>query len=371
VAEENRHRVLFAGGGTAGHLMPAINIALALARKDQSFSALFIGKRGGMEAGIVKRFGFEIREIEVVALKRNPMGVLRFIWNWNKGLKQAQDIIKDFQPQVVVGTGGYVSAPVVRAARKNDIPIFMQEQNSLPGLATRTLSKNSEKIFIAYQSAANYLPREKCVMVGNPIRPDLLDGNKGAALVEFELASSLKTLLIVGGSSGAHGINSALLRIVNSGLIPAEWQLLWQIGQKEFEQFSKAIDKTKFRGKILPFINNMPGAYATADMILSRAGAMALAEIAAWGLPSILIPYPFATGDHQTLNACEFAETSAAVVIPESEIVEKLKVALVELFSDDSKRLTMAQAAKKLARPEAANIIAETILEKINEVQKN
>ena len=182
MAEESQHRVLFAGGGTAGHLMPAINIALALARKDRNFSALFIGKRGGMEAGIVKMFGFEIREIEVVALKRNPMGVLRFIWNWNKGLKQAQKILNDFQPQVVVGTGGYVSAPVVRAAHKSGIPIFMQEQNSLPGLATRALSRKSEKVFTAYQSAANYLPREKCVMVGNPIRPDLRDGKRDAAI---------------------------------------------------------------------------------------------------------------------------------------------------------------------------------------------
>ena len=188
---------------------------------------------------------------------------------------------------------------------------------------------------------------------------------------EFGLSPSLKTLLIVGGSSGAHGINSAILGIVNSNLIPSNWQLLWQVGQKEYDQISNAIDKPKFLGKILPFINNMPGAYAAADLIVSRAGAMALAEIAAWGLPSVLIPYPFATGDHQTLNAREFAETGAAAVIPESEIEERLTTVLGELFPGDTKREIMAQAAKKLARPEAASMIAETILEKINEVQKN
>jgi len=371
VTEKSQHRVLFAGGGTAGHLMPAVNIALALSRKDKTIKALFVGKRGGMEAAIVSRFGFQTKEIEIAGLKRNPLGIIRFVWNWNKGLKQAAEIIEEFQPDVVVGTGGYVSAPVVRAARKKNIPIFMQEQNSLPGLATRTLSKMAENVFIAYDSAANFLPREKCRLVGNPVRPDLLDSQRSTSISEFGLEPSLKTLLIVGGSSGAHGINSAVLSIVNSGQIPSGWQLLWQIGQKEFDSVSGAIDKEKFKGKYQPFIHNMPGAYATADLIISRAGAMALAEIAAWGLPSILIPYPFATGDHQSLNAREFVETGAAEVIPESKIGIRLTPALTELLASAEKRSQMAIASKKLARPEAASLIAETILEKINEVQTN
>lgn len=180
--------------------MPAINIALALISKDKDLTALFVGKRGGMEAAIVKRFGFPIKEIEVVALKRNPIGILRFIWNWNKGLKQALDIINDFHPQVLVGTGGYVSAPLVRAAHRRGIPIFMQEQNSLPGLATRTLSKMAENVFIAYQSATQYLPGQKCRLIGNPLRPDLLNGRRDAAFSEFGLEPTLKTLLIMGGS---------------------------------------------------------------------------------------------------------------------------------------------------------------------------
>ncbi len=367
----SRHRVLFAGGGTGGHLMPAINIALALSRKDKDLQALFVGRKGGMEAAIVDRFGFRIKEIEVVALKRNLGGILRFILNWNKGLKQASEIIDDFAPQVVMGTGGYVSAPLVRAAHKKGIPIFMQEQNSLPGLATRTLSKKAESVFIAYESATRYLPKGNCRLVGNPIRPDLLDGDKGAAFSEFSLESSKNTLLVVGGSSGARGINGAVMDIVNRELIPSDWQLLWQTGQKEYEKISGEIDKNKFCGKILPFIDNMPGAYAISDLIVSRSGAMALAEIAVCGLPSILVPYPYATGDHQTLNAREFAQTGAATVIPESEIGGRLPSALGELIVDIEKRSSMARAAGKLARPEAANIIAETILEKINEVQKN
>ncbi len=371
MAKERQYKVVFAGGGTGGHLMPAINIALALSRKRENMQALFIGKKDGMEAAIVKKFGFQIREIEVVALKRNPVGILRFILNWNKGLKQALEIINDFRPQVVMGTGGYVSAPVVRAAHKRDIPIFMQEQNSLPGLATRTLGRMAQNIFTAYESAATYLPREKCLLVGNPVRPDLLDGSRDAAYSEFSFDPTQKTLLIVGGSSGARGINAAVLKMVDSGLISSGWQILWQVGKKEFEEISGAIDKTRFHGKVLPFIDNMPGAYAIADLIISRAGAMALSEIAAWGLPSILIPYPFATGDHQTQNAKEFARSDASIVIPESEMGGKLPPLLDTLFSDQERRSRMAQAAKKLARPDAAFKIAEKILEKINEVQTN
>jgi UDP-N-acetylglucosamine--N-acetylmuramyl-(pentapeptide) pyrophosphoryl-undecaprenol N-acetylglucosamine transferase len=351
--------------------MPAINIALALTRKDKDLQALFVGKKGGMEAAIVGRFGFQIEEIEVVPLKRNLGGILRFILNWNRGLKQASDIIGNFAPDVVMGTGGYVSAPMVRAARKRAIPIFMQEQNSLPGLATRTLGKMAENVFIAYQGAAQYLPKEKCRLVGNPLRPDLLNGDKAAAYSEFALQPSKKTLLVIGGSSGAHGINRAVFDMVTGGLIPSGWQLLWQTGQKEYRELSGTIDRNKLCGTFLAFIDNMPGAYAVADLILSRSGAMALAEIAVCGLPSILIPYPHATGDHQTLNAREFARTGAAVVIPESEIDGKLPAALEELFLSEEKRSAMARAAKNLARPEAANIIAETILEKINEIQKN
>jgi UDP-N-acetylglucosamine--N-acetylmuramyl-(pentapeptide) pyrophosphoryl-undecaprenol N-acetylglucosamine transferase len=363
-----RHKVLFAGGGTGGHLMPAINIALALKRKDEELQALFVGKRGGMEAAIVERFSFKISEIEVVALKRNLGGAVKFILNWNKGLKQALNIIDDFHPQVMVGTGGYVSAPVVRAAHKRGISIFMQEQNSFPGLATRTLSKMAESVFIAYEGAAHFLPKEKCRLIGNPIRPDLLNADKEAAFAEFRLDRSKKTLLVVGGSSGARGINSAVVDIVNGGSIPSDWQLLWQIGQKEFEKMTGIIDKEKFCGRTLPFIDNMPGAYAVADLIVSRSGAMALAEIAACALPSILIPYPSAAGDHQSLNAGEFSRTGAAMVIPESEVGKRFAIELEGLFLNEEKRGSMARAAGKLARPGAADIIADTILEKINEV---
>ena len=367
----SRHRVLLAGGGTAGHLMPAINIALQMTKIDETVEPLFIGKKDGMEAAIVTKFGFAIREIDVVGLKRNPAGLVRFLLNWRKGSNQAMKIIKEFDPAVLVGTGGYVSAPVVRAANKRNIPIFLQEQNSLPGLATRSLGNKATAIFTAYESAANYLPHEKCRLVGNPLRPDILDADRQTAVREFGIKPSRKTLLILGGSSGAQAINRAVLKLVTTDCIPPNWQILWQTGAKDFEKIKSLVTREKFNGQMQPFIFNMPGAYAVADLLISRAGAMALAEIAVWGLPSILIPFPFATGDHQTLNARQFEKAGAAIVVPESEIETRLSLSMDGLLNNDGKRSNMAREARKLAKPDASKIIAETILGKINEVQKN
>ena len=367
----SRNRVLFAGGGTAGHLMPAINIALQMTHMDESVEPLFVGKKGGMESAIVAKFGFDIREIDVVGLKRNPMGIVRFLLCWRKGFNQAMKIIKNFEPSVVIGSGGYVSAPVVRAADKRKIPIFLQEQNSLPGLATRILSKRATAIFTAYEHAANFLPREKCRLVGNPLRPDILDAERHSAAREFQLNPSRKILLILGGSSGAQAINRAVLTLINTDCIPPNWQILWQTGSKDFEKIKSLTPKEKFNGQIQPFIFNMPAAYSVADLIISRAGAMALSEIAVWGLPSILIPFPFATGDHQTLNARQFEKSGAAIVIPESEMETKLSLTMEGLLNNESKRDNMAREAKKLARPDASKIIAQIILEKMNEVQTN
>ncbi|OGC94882.1 MAG: undecaprenyldiphospho-muramoylpentapeptide beta-N-acetylglucosaminyltransferase [candidate division Zixibacteria bacterium RBG_16_53_22] len=361
-------RVLFAGGGTGGHLMPAINIAIELRRQDSQLQALFVGRKDGMEKAIVEKFGFEIREIEIAGLKRNPLGIVRFIHKWRKGLSQAKRIMAEFKPALVVGTGGYVSAPAVRAARKAGIPVFLQEQNSLPGLATRTLSRYAERVFIAYENATRYIDKGKCQLVGNPVRPDLLDADRDKSYAEFGLDYAKKTLLVVGGSSGARGVNYSMLDIIRSNKITDSWQVLWQTGQKDYIDISQALAELRFSGKHLAFIFNMPAAYAVADLIVCRAGAMTLAEIAVWGLPSILIPYPYATGDHQTRNAMAFAASGAAIVIPESEMVERLPVVLSELMTDDQKRKSMAAAARAQAKPDAAGIIAKSILERINAV---
>ena len=361
----NEKRILFAGGGTAGHLMPAINIAMEMQRQSKEFRALFVGKKQGIESGLVKKFGFECREIEVVAMKRSLKGILNFILRWRIGIRQAAALIAEFKPVAIVGTGGYLAAPVVSSGSKAGIPIFLQEQNSLPGLATRTLAGKAKMIFTAYESASRYLPADKCRLVGNPIRPGLLERYKKESLLKFNLSDSENALLVLGGSSGAHAVNEIMLGIIKDALIPKGWQLLWQTGEKDFKYISNEIIKLPFNGKVLAFIDDMPSAYAASDLILSRAGAMALSEITAVGIPSILIPFPHATGDHQTLNARELEKAGAAVVMSENEMTSKLRATLIHLMQDSELRRRMGSKAKELGKPQAAETIAKAILDRI------
>lgn len=369
MTEPGAKTIMFAGGGTAGHLMPAINIAGEMVKSDREIKPVFVGKRGGMEKAIVKRFGYEIFEIDAIGMKRTPWGILKFMLYWNISYKQAKKMIDYYKPTAIIGTGGYVSAPVIVAGAKRGIPVFLQEQNTLPGLATRKLAKYARIIFIAYESARKYFPDSECLLTGNPIRADLVGFDRQKALDKFDLDNHRKVILVLGGSSGAAGVNRAIDVLLKRNIIPENWQLLWQTGKRDYELYR---DKDTHSGRrILAFIDDTPAAYAAADIIISRAGAMALAEIAAAGIPSILIPYPFATGDHQTLNAEDLAGIGAAVIISESEIESKLEKTLIDLLNDPNKRTNMSQAALKAGKPGAAREIAEIIIERIDEVQKN
>jgi UDP-N-acetylglucosamine--N-acetylmuramyl-(pentapeptide) pyrophosphoryl-undecaprenol N-acetylglucosamine transferase len=366
--ESNEKRILFAGGGTAGHLMPAINIAREMVNLNKFIIPSFVGKKDGMERGIVAKYGFEINEIDVIGMKRTITGIIRFGIKWFGGYNQARGIINEIAPVAVVGTGGYISAPVVKAAYKKKIPIFLQEQNSLPGLASRTLSKYADLIFTAYESAAGYLGRDKCRLVGNPIRADITSAEKGDSIRLFDLDAHKSTLLILGGSSGARGINSVILDLVNYDRVPEGWQILWQTGKKDIKFVNSSIKNDAGNVRVLEFIDDMPAAYAAADLVISRAGAMAISEITAAGLPSVLIPYPHATGDHQMLNAKSLEESGATVIIREDELPDKFGNIIIELFANKEMRRSMSEKALGFGRPEAARVIAKEILGRVNEI---
>lgn len=363
MSESKTVRILFAGGGTAGHLMPAINIASEMIKANENVKPLFVGKRGGMERDIVGRYGYEIEEIDVIGMRRTFPGVIKFVMNWNKGNKQALRIIHRFDPAAVVGTGGYVSAPVIRAAHKMNRKIFLQEQNSLPGLAVRSVARYADVIFIAYDSAESYFDESKCSLTGNPIRVDIGDRDMETSKREFGLNADKKTLLVLGGSSGASSINETIPEFVID-IMPEDWQILWQTGSRDYKRYYENTTE-RIKGAMIPFIDDMPSAYAAADLVLSRAGAMALSEITAAGLPSVLIPYPHATGDHQTLNARVLEEAGAAVIVTETEINSGLISVLEKMMTDDSERDRMGKAAKAMGKPGAAREIARTILERI------
>jgi UDP-N-acetylglucosamine--N-acetylmuramyl-(pentapeptide) pyrophosphoryl-undecaprenol N-acetylglucosamine transferase len=360
-----RKNVLFAGGGTAGHLVPAINIALAMRSIDDTTTPLFIGKRNGIEREMVERFGFDIMEIDVVGMRRTPVGFMKFVLNWRRGYRQTLRIMEEFEPLAVVGTGGYVSAPAVRAAHKLNIPIYIQEQNSLPGLTTRIGNRYAEIVFTAYEAAEKYLDAEKCQLVGNPIRQDIISENRESAYRQFDLDSQKNTLLVMGGSSGAENINRIIAEMILEQFFPENWQVLWQTGRRNYPDISRSVPVDRLNGAIVPFIDDMPAAYAIADLVLSRAGAMALSEISAIGLPPILIPYPYATGDHQTMNAKRFEDAGAATVVSEKQMNKRLRNTLNYIMADDNLRMKMSAAARKMGRPDAAKVIARTILDRI------
>lgn len=360
-----RKKILFAGGGTAGHLVPAVNIALAMRGIDDTTTPLFIGKRSGIEREMVEKLGFDIKEIDAVGMRRTPAGFLKFLLNWRRSYRQTVAIMKEFGPAAVVGTGGYVSAPAVRAAHKLSIPIYIQEQNSLPGLTTRIGNRYADIVFTAYESAAKYLDADKCRLVGNPIRQDIIGEKRESAYLQFDLDPQKDTLLILGGSSGAESINAVVAAMVSERFFPENWQILWQTGHRNYSDISRSIPSDSLNGTIVPFIDDMPAAYSIADLVLSRAGAMALSEISAVGLPAILMPYPHATGDHQTLNAKRLEDAGAAIIVPEKEMGKRLRNTLNYLFADDGLREKMSAAARKMGRPDAAKVIARTILDRI------
>jgi len=360
-----RKKILFAGGGTAGHLVPAINIALAMRSIDNTATPLFIGKRDGIEREMVERFRFDIREIDAVGMRRTPVGFLKFILNWRRGYRQTLKIMEKFEPMAVVGTGGYISAPAVRAAHKLNIPIYIQEQNSLPGLTTRIGNRYADIVFTAYETAAKYLDADKCQLVGNPIRRDLIGGDRESAYLQFDLDPQKDILLVLGGSSGAESINEIIGAMVLERFFPENWQILWQTGRRNYSNISRSVPTGSLSGGIVPFIDDMPAAYAITDLVLSRAGAMTLSEISVIGLPAILIPYPHATGDHQTLNAKRLEDAGAAIIVPEKQMNKRLRNTLNYLIADDTLRKKMSAAARKMGRPDAAKVIARTILDRI------
>jgi len=348
--------------------MPAVNIAREIVALNKEMVPHFVGKKNGMESEIVKNQGFDIDEIDVIGMKRTISGIIKFAVKWFTGYSQAKNIINNISPVAVIGTGGYISAPVVKAAYRKDVPIFLQEQNSLPGLASRTLSRYALIIFTAYESAAEYLDREKCLLIGNPVRTEITSANRIDSSKQFDIDPQKDTLLVLGGSSGAKAINTTILNLVRENYIPDDWQIIWQTGKSDYEFIKSSISEDERRIKTIAFIEDMPAAYAVSDLVISRAGAMALSEIAAAGLPSILIPYPYATGDHQTLNAKTLEESGAAVVIPERETNHRLEGVLNDLINSTARRRSMSDSARRMGKPQAAKTIARTILEKINEI---
>ncbi|MFC2107116.1 undecaprenyldiphospho-muramoylpentapeptide beta-N-acetylglucosaminyltransferase [Bacteroidota bacterium] len=369
--QQPKKRIILSGGGTGGHIFPAIAIANALKVKLQDPEILFIGAKGRMEMEKVPKAGYNIKGLWISGLQRKLTAKnLLFPIKLISSLLKAKSIISSFKPDVVIGTGGYASGPTLRMASSKGIPCLIQEQNSFPGITNRLLSSRVSKICVAYDNMDKYFPQEKIIKTGNPVRKDItiLKGKKEAGLKEFALSASKPILLIVGGSQGALSINLQIIEMIKT-LIENDIQLLWQTGVHFADTAKEKLNELKNEYhnadeliKIAPFIYQMDLAYSIADVVISRGGAIAISELCVAGKACILVPLPSAAEDHQTKNAQSLVDKKAAIMVRDNEMSDKLHDLALELLQNKEKQKVLSENILKMAIPDAADRIAEEVI---------
>jgi len=368
MSPQKHKRIIISGGGTGGHIFPAISIANALRKLDPEIEILFVGAEGRMEMEKIPEAGYKIVGLPVAGLYRSltfkNFGVLIKLL---KSLNKAKKVIKEFKPDVVVGVGGYASGPVLRQAGKMGVPTLIQEQNSYAGVTNKLLAKRASTICVAYDGMEKYFPAGKIIKTGNPVRQnfDNLTSLKEDALCFFNLKNEFPVVLVLGGSLGAGAINKSLSENINM-LRDSECQWLWQTGKYYFENV-KALVSLSFSGNISVhgFINRMDYAYAAADIIVSRAGAGTISELCLVGKPVILIPSPNVAEDHQTRNAEALSRKNAAMLITDNQAVTMLVEEAVKLIADKKRRESYSENIVKMAEKDADIRIAEEVLKLI------
>ncbi|MCI0329574.1 MAG: undecaprenyldiphospho-muramoylpentapeptide beta-N-acetylglucosaminyltransferase [candidate division Zixibacteria bacterium] len=354
-------KILFAGGGTGGHIYPAIAMAQELVARRAGFEPVFVGKAGGPEERIIPDAGFALFTLKVSGLARfwsakNLLFPLRLL----QALLEARRLLNRLKPVVVVGTGGYVSFPVLFWAQWKRVPNAVQEQNSVPGLVTRLLAPRANLVFLGFAESGEYFSRlESLRFVGNPVRKDLVKSREEGAKV-FGLSPNKKTVVLFGGSQGARCLNEAVRNWISAGG-PGEIQLLWQTGPKWFAENQAAPAQKPSNVVVLPYIEDMAAAYAASDLVVCRAGALSIAELAALGKPSILVPYEAAAADHQTKNAEALAEAGGGLVLKEKEL-SGLAERVTALLKNSTELKKMAARARQFGKPDAARQMVDEIL---------
>lgn len=354
-------KVLMTGGGTGGHIYPALALIDYIKQVDPSCEFMYVGAKRGLESKILPEMGLSYELLTVQGLKRSlSMDNVKTINLFLKGVSRGKKIIKEFQPDIVVGTGGYVSAAMVYAAHKCHVPTMIHEQNSVPGITNKFLARFVKKVAISFPDVAQYFPKEKVVLTGNPRASQVIQGAKSDILTTFGLSPEKKTVLIFGGSQGAKKINDGVLEALED-FSKKEYQVLYASGERFFATF-----KDKTWGKniaIVPYIKNMNEILGNVDLLVGRAGATSIAEFTALGLPAILVPSPYVTNDHQTKNAQSLVKVGAAVMIKDSEFSgETLVKECDTLFLQPETLENMAQKSKSQGYPNAAKDLYNIML---------
>ena len=357
-------RFIISGGGTGGHIYPAVAIANELKSRFPEAEFLFVGAKDKMEMQKVPQAGYAIKGLWISGIQRKltldnamfPLKLASSMWNSFK-------IIKSFKPDIVIGTGGFASGAVLKAASMLNIPTVIQEQNSYPGITNKLLAKRANKICVAYENLERFFPKDKMILTGNPVRQDLInEASKSEAIAYFKLDANKKTLLVLGGSLGARRINQLIEKELDF-LLSQNIQIIWQCGKLYLNDYSKYNEKENVQ--VVAFIDRMDLVYAAADVVISRSGASSVSELCIVGKPTIFIPSPNVAEDHQTKNAKAISDKNGAILIKESELETQFETIFSDLISNESKKSELSQNIKKLAKPNATKDIVEEIIKLI------
>jgi UDP-N-acetylglucosamine--N-acetylmuramyl-(pentapeptide) pyrophosphoryl-undecaprenol N-acetylglucosamine transferase len=359
-------KIIISGGGTGGHIYPALALIRTIKKEHPDTEFLYIGTEKGLESSIVTRENIPFKSIHITGFKRSlSLENFKTITRFLKGVRECRKVIKSFKPDVVIGTGGYVCGPVVYAAAKQKIPTIIHEQNSVPGLTNKFLSRYVNKVAICFEAAGEFFPKSKIVLTGNPRASEVIGEKDMNILKMFHLQPHLPTVLIFGGSRGARPINEAVVRNL-AQFSQKSYQILYVTGDVHFHEVEKEVSligQTE-NISIVPFIHNMPEVLRAVDLVVSRAGATTLAELTALGIPSILVPSPYVTNNHQEKNARTLTETGAAVMLLEKDLSgPKLLQSIDDILLDSENIKKMAEAAKKLGISDASNRLFQVMKE--------
>jgi UDP-N-acetylglucosamine--N-acetylmuramyl-(pentapeptide) pyrophosphoryl-undecaprenol N-acetylglucosamine transferase len=366
LSSKQPYRLIISGGGTGGHVFPAIAIANEFTRRYPNAEILFVGAKGKMEMIRVPEAGYKIIGLWISGLQRRlTLSNLAFPLKLISSYFKARGVVKNFKPHAVIGTGGYASGPIMLASTKFKIPSLIQEQNSYAGLTNKQLGNKVQKICVAYDGMNRYFPEEKLIVTGNPVRKDIseLDAKRTSALNHFVFSPSEKTLLIIGGSLGARTINDSILLGIDK-LIDAKVQVIWQTGKMYFESVKAQIQDKDLRGvRVFDFLKQMDLAYAASDVVISRAGALSISELCLAKKPALLVPSPNVAEDHQTKNAEALVSEHAAVMIRDEEAKTRLVDEALKVLYDGDRSSQLSKNIARMGRPNAT-------VEIVNEIEK-
>lgn len=359
-------RIIISGGGTGGHIFPAISIANAIKSKYPDAKILFVGALGRMEMQRVPTAGYEIKGLPICGFDRKHIlkngGVLYKIW---KSQRIAKRIIRDFKPMAAVGVGGYASGPTLNVCASKGIPCLIQEQNSYAGVTNQLLAKKADKICVAYEGMERFFPAEKIIMTGNPVRQNVLECTMSPkeARLSFGLDANKKTILLVGGSLGARTVNESIRQHLDR-VEESDVQFIWQTGKYYNEAMNKAVsDFGEIPNlKVMDFISDMGAAYKAADLVISRSGASSISEFCLLGMPVILVPSPNVAEDHQTKNAMALVNKDAAIYVKDADAPDTLLQTAIDTVTDNAKLATLSENIKKLGLKDSANVIADEVV---------